>query len=402
MTGQFRLHVRAPAGTRIEETERLFSQVKDVIRRTIPADQLSLVMDNIGLPVGGVNLAFGDSSTIGPSDGEILVALNPEHHRSTWQYVKELRQRLNAQFPHVTFFFQPADIISQILSFGLPAPIDIQVVGCDLQANYPIAKRIEARVARDINRVVAKFQPQLPRGSRIVVRGQAQSMNDAFVGLGAGTVFAIALVYMLMVVNFQSWLDPLIIIMALPGALAGILWMLFITQTTPNVPALMGAIMCIGVATANSILLVTFANEQLQEGHDAISSALSAGFTRLHPVLMTALAMIIGMLPMAFGLGEGGEQNTRLGRAVIGGLSMSTLATHFFVPVVSSILRHQQSHVSDTGEVALLEQHVDLTMTSRFYEEYGLCLSPRLNPNPCLPQKCRLTGSGHSAGGAWA
>ena len=417
--GQFRLHVRAPAGTRIEETERLFSQVEDVIRRTIPADELSLVLDNIGLPVGGVNLAFSDSSTIGPSDGEILVALNPEHHSSTWQYVKELRQRLNAQFPHVTFFFQPADIISQILNFGLPAPIDIQVVGRDLQANYAIAKQIEARVARipgavdvhvhqivdapqlfvnvdrtraaqmgltqrdvannllvslsssgqtapnywlnpqngvnylvavqtpqykidsidalqstpvvvgsmsapqllsnlatverrtemavvnhynvqpvvdvyanvqdrdlgavarDINRVVAELQSQLPRGSRMVVRGQVQSMHDAFVGLGAGMGFAIVLVYLLMVVNFQSWLDPLIIIMALPGALAGILWMLFVTQTTLNVPALMGAIMSIGVATANSILLVTFANEQRQEGHDAHQcGAVSGVYTR--------------------------------------------------------------------------------------------------------------------------
>ena len=216
---------------------------------------------------------------------------------------------------------------------------------------------------------MAELQSQLPRGSWIVVRGQAQSMNDAFVGLGAGMVFAIVLVYLLMVVNFQSWLDPLIIIMALPGALAGILWMLFVTQTTLNVPALMGAIMSIGVATANSILLVTFANEQRQEGHDAISAALSAGFTRLRPVLMTALAMIIGMLPIALGLGEGGEQNAPLGRAVIGGLSMATLATLFFVPVVYSILRHKQAQVSDTAEVALLKRHGDPTMTSRPYKE---------------------------------
>jgi CzcA family heavy metal efflux pump len=505
--GQFRLHVRSPAGTRIEETERLFSQVEEVIRRTIPADELSLVLDNIGLPVGGVNLAFSDSSTIGPSDGEILVALNPEHHSSTWQYVKELRQRLNAQFPHVTFFFQPADIISQILNFGLPAPIDIQVVGRDLQANYAIARQIEARVARipgavdvhvhqivdapqlfvnvdrvraaqmgltqrdvannllvslsssgqtapnywlnpqngvnylvavqtpqykidsidalqstpvvvgsmsapqllsnlatverrtemavvnhynvqpvvdvyanvqdrdlgavarEINGVVAELQSQLPRGSRMVVRGQVQSMNDAFIGLGAGMVFAIVLVYLLMVVNFQSWLDPLIIIMALPGALAGILWMLFVTQTTLNVPALMGAIMSIGVATANSILLVTFANEQRREGHDAIDAALSAGFTRVRPVLMTALAMIIGMLPMALGLGEGGEQNAPLGRAVIGGLSMATLATLFFVPVVYSRLRHKPLHVSAEAEGALMEQHVVSTITSRPYQK---------------------------------
>jgi multidrug efflux pump subunit AcrB len=407
----------------------------------------------------------------------------------------------------VTFFFQPADIVSQILNFGLPAPIDIQVIGRDLQANYAIAKRIEARVARisgavdvhvhqivdapqlfvnvdrtraaqmgltqrdvannllvslsssgqtapnywlnpqngvnylvavqtpqykidsidalqstpvvvgsmsapqllsnlatverrtemavvnhynvqpvvdvyanvqdrdlgavarDIDRVVTELQSQLPRGSWMVVRGQAQSMNDAFVGLGAGMVFAIVLVYMLMVVNFQSWLDPLIIIMALPGALAGILWMLFVTQTTLNVPALMGAIMSIGVATANSILLVTFANEQRQAGHDAISAALSAGFTRLRPVLMTALAMIIGMLPMALGFGEGGEQNAPLGRAVIGGLSMATLATLFLVPVVYSVLRRKQPQASAEKEVALAEQHAVLTMTSQPYPE---------------------------------
>lgn len=501
--GQFRLHIRAPAGTRIEETERLFSQVEDVIRRTIPAEELSLILDNIGLPVGGVNLAFSDSSTIGPSDGEILVALHPEQHGSTWQYVKELRQRLNAQFPQLTFFFQPADIVSQILNFGLPAPIDIQVVGRNLQANYAIAKQIAARVAqipgavdvhvhqlmdapqlfvnvdrtraaqmgltqrdvasnvlvslsssgqtapnywlnpqngvnylvavqtpqyridsidalqstpiavnglsapqllsnlatverrtemavvnhynvqpvvdvyanvqdhdlgavaRDVNRVVAEFQSQLPRGSWTVVRGQAQSMNAAFIGLGAGMVFAIVLVYFLMVVNFQSWLDPLIIIMALPGALSGILGMLFVTHTTLNVPALMGAIMSIGVATANSILLVTFANEQRQEGHDAISAALSAGYTRLRPVLMTALAMIIGMLPMALGFGKGGEQNAPLGRAVIGGLSVATFATLFFVPVVYSVLRRKPPQASTEEEVALADQDVAITLTSQ-------------------------------------
>jgi multidrug efflux pump subunit AcrB len=494
--GQFRLHVRAPAGTRIEETERLFSQVEDVIRRTIPARELSLILNNIGLPVGGVNLAFSDSSTIGPSDGEILVALDPEHHGSTWQYIKALRQQLNTQFPQLTVFFQPADIISQILNFGLPAPIDIQVVGRNLQANYALAKQIETRVARipgaadvhvhqivdapqlfvnvdrtraaqmgltqrdvannllvslsssgqtapnywlnpqngvnylvavqtpqyridsidalqrtpvvvgsmsapqllsnlatverrtemsvvnhynvqpvvdvyanvqgrdlgavarEIDRVVAEFQSQLPRGSWIAVRGQVQSMQAAFVGLGAGMVFAIVLLYMLLVVNFQSWLDPLIIIMALPGALAGILWMLFVTQTTLNVPALMGAIMSIGVATANSILLVTFANEQRQAGHDAISAVLSAGYTRLRPVLMTALAMIIGMLPMALGFGEGGEQNAPLGRAVIGGLSMATFATLFFVPVVYSMLRRERPQLPTEEEAALTEQHM--------------------------------------------
>lgn len=476
--GQFRLHVRAPAGTRLEETHRIFSQVEDSIRAVIPPSELELTLDNIGLPVGGVNLAFSDSSTIGSSDGEILVALK-EHHKPTAEYVRQLRERLRKEFPQLVFFFQPSDIVGQILNFGLPAPIDVQVAGRN-PLNYEIAQKIakevqlvpgavdvhvhqvldtpEIRVdvdrdrasdigltqrdvannllisltgsgqaqpnywldpkngvnylvatqtpqynisstgalentpiaansgqentllsnvstvrrgiapqvinhyniqpvydvyanvqgrdlggvARDVSKILAKYQKELPRGSTLAMRGQVDSMNTSFIGLGLGLVFAIGLVYLLMVVNFQSWLDPFIIITALPGALSGILWMLFATQTTFNVPSLMGAIMCIGVATANSILVVTFANERRGYGDDALTAALAAGHTRLRPVLMTALAMVIGMLPMALGLGEGGEQNAPLGRAVIGGLVCATVTTLLFVPVVYSLLRRKQ------------------------------------------------------------
>jgi multidrug efflux pump subunit AcrB len=476
--GQFRLHVRAPAGTRVEETERIFGEVEDAIRKIIPREELGLILDNIGLPSIGINLAYTDSATISSADGEILVSLK-EGHGPTPEYVKRLRRELKEQFPKLTFFFQPADIVSQILNFGLPAPIDVQIVGRDQKTNYQIAQQMVERiaripgaadvhlhqvidapellvnvdrtkaeqaglsqrdvagtlltslnsssqtapnfwlnpengvsyqvmvqtpqykvdsveaiqntpvtggrattpqllsnlasiehdtsavvvnhynvqplfdiyanvqdrdlggVAREIDRVMAEFQPSLPRGSSLVMRGQVENMRSSFFGLGFGLLFAILLVYLLMVVNFQSWLDPFIILMALPGALAGILWMLFVTQTTISVPSLMGAIMCVGVATANSILLVTFANEQRLLGQDAVSAALSAGFTRLRPVLMTALAMVIGMLPMALGLGEGGEQNAPLGRAVIGGLLVATVATLFFVPVIYSVLRRK-------------------------------------------------------------
>ena len=482
--GQFRLHVRAPAGTRIEETERVFSQVEDAIRRTIPRDELGLILDNIGLPAIGINLAYSDSATVSLSDGEILVALKGSHH-PTPEYVKKLRHDLKKQFPELTFFFQPADIVSQILNFGLPAPIDIQIVGRDQKSNYEIARQIEQRVAhipgtadvhlhqvvdapelrvnvdrtragqigltqrdvantlltslssssqtapnywlnpengvsyfvavqtpqykmdsidalqstpitasglampqllsnlasvehrnamavvnhynvqptfdvyanvqgrdlggvaREIDRIIDEFKAKLPRGTSLVMRGQVESMRSSFVGLGFGLLFAILLVYFLLVVNFQSWLDPFIILMALPGALSGILWALFVTQTTISVPSLMGAIMCVGVATANSILLVTFANDQRLVGKDAMSAALAAGFTRLRPVLMTALAMVIGMLPMALGFGEGGEQNAPLGRAVIGGLLMATIATLFFVPVVYSVLRRRPARLTD-------------------------------------------------------
>lgn len=479
--GQFRLHMRAPAGTRIEETERYFTEVENVIRKAIPKEELEIILDNIGLPVGGVNLAFSDSATIGAGDGEILVSLS-EHHHPTWQYVKQIRTLLTAQFPQLTFFFQPADIVTQILNFGLPAPVDIQVIGPakNRKANYEIAKQIKTKlskisgavdvhlhqvtdapelrinvdrtqaqsvglaqrdvannlltslsssgqtspnywldpikgvnylvavqvpqykvnsletleslpiasststspqllsnlaevkrgkaalninhynvqpvfdvyanvqgrdlgsVANSIYKVVGEFKPKLPRGSSINVRGQVETMNTSFLGLGVGLIFAIALVYCLMVVNFQSWVDPFIIMMALPNALAGIIWILFVTNTTLSVPSLMGAIMSIGVATANSILLVTFANDQRLEGEKALPAALSAGYTRLRPVLMTAGAMIMGMLPMSLGLGEGGEQNAPLGRAVIGGLLAATSATLIFVPVVYSMLRRKQ------------------------------------------------------------
>jgi multidrug efflux pump subunit AcrB len=475
-TGQFRLHVRAPAGTRIEETEQVFAQVEASIRRQIPRDQIQLIIDNIGQPQP-INLAFTDSVTIGPSDGEILVALNPDRHEPTARWMKTLRETLPREFPGVTFFFQPADIVSQILNFGLPAPIDVRVAGFNQQATHEIALEAAARMARipgaadvhlhqvvnspslmvnvdrsrlaelgltqrdvannvlvtlsssavvapnywsdprsginyvvavqtpqsrvdsvntlmntsvtpatsgppqllsnlatlerrevpavvshsnvqpvfdvyanvqdrdlgsvatAVQRIVAELRPKLPPGHTISVRGQVESMNSAFLRLGLGLIFAVLLVYLLMVVNFQSWLDPFIIITALPAGFCGIVWMLFVTHTTFSVPALMGAIMSVGVATANSILVVTFANDQMLEGRDAREAALAAGATRLRPVLMTALAMIIGMLPMSLGLGEGGEQNAPLGRAVIGGLTVATFATLFLVPLVYSILR---------------------------------------------------------------
>jgi multidrug efflux pump subunit AcrB len=477
--GQIRLHVRAPAGTRVEQTEAYFSQVEDTIRHTIPKEELSDILDDIGLPYSGLNVATSDSGIIGQFDGEILVSLKPEHH-STWDYIRQLRARLPRQYPDLTFFFQPADIVGQILNFGLPAPIDIQVIGPNANAakNYQVAKDIQQRLSRvpgavdvhihqvvdvpemhfnvdrtraqqlgltqkdiadsllvslsssaqtspnywinpqndvdypvqvqtplyrndsmgallntplrassgssatqllsnvarvergttaavithynvqplydiyanvqdrdlgsvasDVSRLLDEFTPKLPKGSFFETRGQVETMRTSFIGLGVGLLFAILLVYFVMVVNFQSWLDPFIILMALPGALAGILLALFLTQTTINVPSLMGAIMSIGVATANSILLVNFANDMRLKGENAKTAALEAGFTRLRPVLMTALAMIVGMLPMAIGWGEGGEQNAPLGRAVIGGLIVATVATLFFVPVVYSALR---------------------------------------------------------------
>jgi len=477
--GQIRLHVRAPAGTRIEETEAYFKQVEETIRQTVPPAELSDILDNIGLPYSGYNIALSDTATIGSFDGEVLVSLKPDH-ASTWGYIRELRHRLNRQFPDLTFFFQPADIVGQILNFGLPAPIDVQVIGplTNAPANYALAQQITARLARipgavdvhlhqvvdapelrfnvdrtradqlgltqqdvansllislasnmqlapnywinpqngvdypiavqtpeyrmastadllgtpvhaggaraqnqlltnvahlergstasvvnhynvqplydvyanvqdrdlgsvagEVHRVLDDFRSKLPKGSFFETRGQVETMRTSFIGLGAGMVFAVVLVYFVMVVNFQSWLDPFIILMAFPGALSGILLMLFVTQTTISVPSLMGAIMSIGVATANSILLVNFANDVRATGADSITAALEAGYTRLRPVIMTALAMVVGMLPMALSIGEGGEQNAPLGRAVIGGLLLATVATLFFVPVVYSVLR---------------------------------------------------------------
>ncbi len=479
-SGQMRLHVNAPEGTRIEQTEQIFAQVEAEIRREIPRDEVQTIVDNIGLPSSGINLAFGDSSTIGVSDGEILIALNPEKHGPTELYERHLRARLNDHFPQETFFFQAANITNQILNFGLPAPIDVQVVGRDAKNNYRITKEIEAKiagipgavdvhvkqevaypsvmvnvdrtkadqagltqrdvansvlistsssgqvapnqwlnpvngvnyqvavqtpqyridsfdalkrtpitaaaggltpqllsnlatfqrgttvalvnhynvqptydvfantdlrdlggVANDVYKIVDSYRGKLAKGNFIDVRGQVDTMNSSFLRLGLGIIFALLLVYLLMVVNFQSWMDPFIILMAIPGTLSGILWMLFVTQTTLNVPSLMGSIMCIGVATANSILLVTFANDERLTGKSAIEAAHSAGITRIRPVIMTATAMMIGMLPMSLALGEGGEQNAPLGRAVIGGLLVATFSTLFFVPIMYSFLRKE-------------------------------------------------------------
>ncbi|MDT7817017.1 MAG: hypothetical protein QOJ42_6933, partial [Acidobacteriaceae bacterium] len=475
-SGQIRLHVRATPGTRIETTKALFSQVEDQIRKTIPPSELDLIIDNIGLSPETFNYAFGDGATIGSADGEILIALNEKHHGPAGRYIKRLRSQLQNQFPDLTFFFQPADIVTQILNFGLPSPIDVQVQGYD-PANYEIARYLRERlasvpgaadvhmhqvvnapdlhldidriraaqfgltqqdvansiyislsssaavqpnfwldpkmgitymvaaqtpqyrinsinalentpipirtvsnrsellgnmatltpavlpvvvnhhngapvfdiyantqdsdlgsVAAKINRIVKEERRNLPPGTKIVLRGQVESMNEAFDRLGLGLAFAALLVYLLMVVNYQSWLDPFIIICALPGAFCGIVWALFLTQTTFNVPSLMGAIMSIGVATANSILLVTFANELRATGMAPLEAAVTAGYTRLRPIIMTAVAMIIGMLPMALGLGEGGEQNAPLARAVIGGLGVATFATLFFVPLMFTLI----------------------------------------------------------------
>ncbi|MEH2350196.1 MAG: efflux RND transporter permease subunit [Nostoc sp.] len=501
--GQFSLHVRALPGTRLEETERIVSQVENVIRQTVPKENLSIILDNIGLPNSGINLTYGyNGATIGPADADILVSL--KESGSTFSYVKQLRQKLKATFPSYTFFFEPADIVTQILNFGLPAAVDVQISGPlkNSKGNFEIAKQIEARmtrvpgavdvhmqqvvdapelhldvdrteaqqlgmtqrdvansvltslsssgqaainqwldpkkgvsytlavqvpqykidsidslknmpvgngqtapqllgnlatvrrdrvmqvvnhyniqpvfdiyanssgrdlggVARDVNRIIADYQKKLPRGSQINIRGQVQTMNSSFLGLGFGLVFAIVLVYCLMVVNFQSWLDPLIIMMALPSALAGIVWMLFVTRTTFSVPSLMGAIMSIGVATSNSILMITFANEQRLEGQNAYQAAQAAGYTRLRPVLMTALAMLIGMIPMSLGLGEGGEQNAPLGRAVIGGLSAATVATLIFVPVVYSIFRRQQPRpIEDDDDLNFSDPHTAYSLSS--------------------------------------
>jgi CzcA family heavy metal efflux pump len=476
--GLLRLHVRGRPGLRVEETARLCDQVEAALREEIPAGQLQTVLDNIGLPNSGINQSYSSNGTIGSSDAEILIALDPEHHMPTADLTRQLRASLPRRFPGVEFFFQPADIVTQILNFGLPAPIDVQIVGTDMQSSYAIAQQIANKMrhipgtadvhvqqllslptlqmdiqrtrvtqvgmtARDVaqnalvslsgsfqttpnfwlnpknevtyqvavqspqyrmtnlqdllnipvvsqqgpqlmgnlvqlapavsaatvnhwnvqpvvdvyastqdrdlgavaaetDRVLKTFEGRLPRGTHIVVRGQVSTMRSSFIGLGVGLVGAIVLVYLLIVINFQSWLDPFIIIAALPGALAGICWFLLLTHTTLNVPSLTGAVMCMGVATANSILMVSFAREQMDEGVSAVRAAVAAGYTRVRPVLMTALAMIIGMVPMALGFGEGGEQNAPLGRAVIGGLLFATVATLFFVPSVFAIFHSRR------------------------------------------------------------
>jgi CzcA family heavy metal efflux pump len=476
--GLLRLHVRARPGLRVEETARLCDQIEAVLRQEVPQGQLQTVLDNIGLPNSGINQSYSSNGTIGTSDVEILIALDPEHHPPTAGLMRHLREVLPQRFPGVEFFFQPADIVTQILNFGLPAPIDVQIVGTDMGTSYLIAQQIANKmrhipgaadvhvqqllslptlhmdidrtrvtqvgltardvaqsvlvslsgsfqtspnfwlnprnevtyqvavqspqyrmtsmqdlmtipvtsqqgtqlmgnlvqvspiarpatvnhynvqpvidvyastqdrdlgaVAADTDKVLKTFDSKLPRGTHIVVRGQVATMRSSFFGLGVGLIGAILLVYLLIVINFQSWLDPFIIIAALPGALAGICWFLLLTRTTLSVPSLTGAVMCMGVATANSILMVSFAREQLDEGIPAVQAAVAAGYTRMRPVLMTALAMIIGMVPMALGFGEGGEQNAPLGRAVIGGLLFATVATLFFVPSVFAIFHSRR------------------------------------------------------------
>jgi len=506
-SGQMRLHARGHAGMRIEETEAKFAQLEQEIRSAIPRNELDMLIDNIGIPNSWPAIAQGDIPTISAADGEILISLNKEKHGSTRNYEVLLRKRLSERFPEMTFFFQPANITTQIVNFGLPAPIDLQVVGRDADANYAVAQRIANRIARipgavdvhvhqvvaqpaiqlDVDRVKAsqlgltqrdvtnnmmmsltgsgtvapnfwlnwsngvnygitvqtpqyridsldallrtpispathssgdegspdsmigaspngasqaygnpgamtgstqllsnlvdvkrgytpvivnhynvwpvfdiyantdrrdlggvgaevekimrEEEPHLPRGTFFDLRGQLETMKSSFFRLELGMIFAVMLVYLLMTVNFQSWVDPFIILTALPGAMAGILWMLFVTGTTLSVPSLMGSIMCIGVATANSILMVTFANDTRGEGKTARQAMLAAGYARIRPVLMTATAMILGMLPMALGLGEGGEQNAPLGRAVIGGLMFATVTTLFIVPVIYTWMR---------------------------------------------------------------
>ena len=485
-SGQILMHVRAPVGTRVEESARLFAEVTDAVRRVIPKDELGTVVDNIGLSSSGINNTYNNTGTIGSQDGDIQIALN-EGHAPTADYVRSLRETLPREFPGVTFSFPPADIISQILNFGSPAPINLQIRGPNLPANFAYANRLlreirrvpgvaDARiqqsqtspgfnvdvdrsraqqvgiterdvtsslgvnlagssqiaptfwlnpangvsypivmqtpqysldslpdlenvpispssgnagaqilgglatvsrtatnavvsqyninsmveiyattqdrdlgaVAADIQKIIEANKKALPKASSTVLLGQVQTMNNAFSGLIFGLLGAIVLIYLLIVVNFQSWSDPFVIVTALPAAIAGIVWMLFATHTTLSVPALTGAIMCMGVATANSILVVSFCRERLAELGDATAAALEGGFVRFRPVLMTALAMIIGMAPMALGLGEGGEQNAPLGRAVIGGLVFATVATLFFVPVVFSIIHARRGHPSPT------------------------------------------------------
>jgi multidrug efflux pump subunit AcrB len=473
------MHARAPIGTRVEETANRFVDIQKEIRRIIPSNEIATMVDNIGVPVSGINLTYNNTGTIGSQDGEIQIKLTPDH-RPTADYVRQLRRDLPERFPGFTFSFLPADIISQILNLGAPSPIDIQVRGSDLDAAFDHANRILARlrqvpgvvdariqqsrgapvfdvdvdrtraqyvglttrdvtnslvvnlagsgqvqptywlnrgngvsysivlqtpqyrldslsslsnlpimapsatslqvlggfadikrdvanavvsqydlqntvqvyaavqdrdlgaVAADVRRIVDELSSQAsPKIRAVKLQGQVRTMNSAFSGLLFGLLGAIVLIYLLIVVNFQSWSDPFIIITALPAALAGIVWMLFATNTTLSVPALTGAIMCMGVATANSVLVISFARERLAVLGDATAAAFEAGFVRCRPVMMTALAMIIGMLPMSLGLGEGGEQNAPLGRAVIGGLIFATIATLMFVPVVFSVVhRH--------------------------------------------------------------
>jgi len=346
--GQITIHVRPPVGTRIEHAAASFGDIEREIRKTIPPVELSSIVDNIGLPTSSINTVYNNSGMIGYQDGDIYITLDKDHS-PTADYVRRLRERLPAAFPGTVFSFLPADIISQILNFGAPAPIDVQISGPKVDQDRAYAMEVLRGLDNVPGLADARMQqafdnPQLPKGVTVNLRGQVVTMNTAFTGLTYGLLAAIVLIYMLIVVNFQSWLDPFVIITALPAALAGIIWILFATGTTLSVPALTGAIMCMGVATANSILVVSFARERLAVTGDATLAAIEAGVTRFRPVLMTALAMIIGMAPMALGLGEGGEQNAPLGRAVIGGLIFATCATLMFVPVVFSIVHRRKAH----------------------------------------------------------
>jgi CzcA family heavy metal efflux pump len=482
--GQIKIHIRAPTGTRVEETARLVAKIDAVIRGIIPAQELDTIVDNIGLPISGINLSYSNSATVGPEDADILISLKQKHHPSE-DYVRQLRTLLNNKFPSVSVAFLPADIVNQIINFGLPSPINIQVIGLKQEENNRYAKKLIKKlkqvpglrdvrtrqaenypmlfvdvdrslakelgftqlnvafdllialsgsfqtsptfwldpkngvsypivvqapqyvmnslqalhnlpigtqsspsrvqilgamskvtrgwtsvvqshynvqpvidvfasiqdrdlgaVAQSIHHIIQEMKDQVPKGSSVAIRGQIDTQQHAFNGLYWGLAFSILLVYLLIVINFQSWTDPFIIITALPAALAGIAWMLFFTHTTLSVPALTGAIMCMGVATANSILVISFARDQLAHSPNPLSAVLEAGKVRLRPVLMTALAMIMGMLPMSLGLGEGGEQNAPLGRAVIGGLSFATIATLFFVPAVFYLIHDRKLRVN--------------------------------------------------------
>jgi multidrug efflux pump subunit AcrB len=485
--GQMRLHVRAPPGTRLEKTQQYFADVEGEIRRLIGNDQINVMLDNIGLPYSGINIALSDSATVGPMDGEILISLN-EKHKPTAQLIAKLRQALPAHFAQLQFFFQPADIVDQVLNFGQPAPIDVRISGPDQaeafglaskiardltkvpgvvdshvfqvpnapaltvdldralatqigvsqqeaannvlvatnssaqsapnfwvdprnNVSYPlvvqvppyrigtaqdletmpvasgngqgqllvnlaafgrdaiplVASQLNIRpvfdvhadvqrrdlysAAHDIDGVLAANRPDASKALTVTLSGQVDTMRESYTGLFTGIALAIILVYLFLVMNFQSWIDPLIVLLAVPFALGGVLWMLFLSQTPMSVPALMGTLMCIGLTTANSILVVSFANQRMAAGDDPLRAAASAGYTRLRPVLMTASAMILGMVPMALGIGEGGEQNAPLGRAVIGGLLFATFATLIFVPTMYRLLRRRPAGVVDSNVI---------------------------------------------------
>jgi multidrug efflux pump subunit AcrB len=485
--GQMRLHVRAPPGTRLERTQQYFAEVEGEIRRMIGNDQINVMLDNIGLPYSGINIALSDSATVGPMDGEILISLN-EKHKPTAQLIAKLRQALPAHFAQLQFFFQPADIVDQVLNFGQPAPIDVRISGPDQTEAFSLASKIARDLtkvpgvvdshvfqvpdapaltvdldralatqigvsqqeaannvlvatnssaqsapnfwvdprnsvsyplvvqvppyrigteqdletmpvasgtgqgqllvnlaafgrdaiplvasqlnirpvfdvhadvqgrdlysaAHDIDGVLAANRPDASKALTVTLSGQVDTMRESYTGLFTGIALAIILVYLFLVMNFQSWIDPLIVLLAVPFALGGVLWMLFLSQTPMSVPALMGTLMCIGLTTANSILVVSFANQRMAAGDDPLRAAASAGYTRLRPVLMTASAMILGMVPMALGIGEGGEQNAPLGRAVIGGLLFATFATLIFVPTMYRLLRRRPAAVVDSNEI---------------------------------------------------